>query len=167
MKKMGKEKRDILVSRILDAKKAQPDAAAQFQNALEAFESVTNFSGGDLEEAYNKLSNELKEAQERASKVSDGKLKNDSRQLLRGSEQRQAEMLRQMRVSEAKMKPVLQKLFDQVTDLKCNLSARAISSLKTNAASIDTDVPDLIREFERSNQEADKAIAGLEEDSEP
>ena len=59
MKKMGKEKRDILVSRILDAKKAQPDAAAQFQNALEAFESVTNFSGGDLEEAYNKLSNEL------------------------------------------------------------------------------------------------------------
>ena len=97
--------------------------------------------------------------------MSDGKLKTQSRGLLKGSEQRQDEMLRQMRISEAKMKPVLQKLFDQVIFLKSNLNARAISSLKGNAAEIDTRVRDLIKEIEKSNQEADKAIAGLDADS--
>ena len=151
MKKLGREKRDILVSRIVDAKKAETEASEQFKTALEAFQSVTQFSGGDIEKAYNKLNDEMKDAQGRANKVSDriqsidkvskdlfkewsgeidqmsdGKLKNESRVLLRGSEQRQTELLRQMRVSEAKMKPVLQKLFDQVIFLKGNLNARAI-----------------------------------------
>ncbi len=187
MKKLGKEKRDILVSRIMDAKKAQTEASQQFQTALEAFQSVTNFSGGDLEKAYNNLNGELNAAQGRANKVSDriqsidkvskdlfkewsgeieemsdGKLKTQSRTLLRGSELRQDEMLRQMRISQAKMKPVLQKLFDQVIFLKSNLNARAISSLKGNAAELDTDVKALIRELEKANQEADKAIAGLD-----
>ena len=192
MKKLGREKRDILVSRIVDAKKAETEASEQFKTALEAFQSVTQFSGGDIEKAYNKLNDEMKDAQGRANKVSDriqsidkvskdlfkewsgeidqmsdGKLKNESRVLLRGSEQRQTELLRQMRVSEAKMKPVLQKLFDQVIFLKSNLNARAISSLKTHAASIDSDVTDLIKEIEKSNAEADKAIAGLTAASEP
>ena len=51
MKKLGKDQRDILVSRILDAKKAQQDASKQFQSALEAFQAVTNFDGGDLEKS--------------------------------------------------------------------------------------------------------------------
>jgi len=39
MKKIGKEKREILVSRILDGKEAQQDAAKEFKTALEAFQS--------------------------------------------------------------------------------------------------------------------------------
>ena len=191
MKKLGKDKRDILVSRILDAKKAQEEASKQFASALEAFQAVTNFNGGDLEKAYNKLNGEYESAQERAKKVtervdaidkvlkdlfkewdgeidkmSDGKLKKDSRALLRDSEQRNRELLRQMRASEAKMKPVLSEFYDHVVFLKHNLNAQAIGSLKTQATSIDGEVDSLIKEMETSNQAADRTIAGLNADSE-
>jgi len=191
MKKLGKDKRDILVSRILDAKKAQEEASKQFASALEAFQAVTNFNGGDLEKAYNKLNGEYESAQERAKKVtervdaidkvlkdlfkewdgeidkmSDGKLKNDSRALLRDSEQRNRELLRQMRASEAKMKPVLSEFYDHVVFLKHNLNAQAIGSLKTQATSSDGEVDSLIKEMETSNQAADRTIAGLNADSE-
>ena len=71
MKKLGKEKRDILVNRILDGKKAQEQAADQFKTALEAFVEVTKFDGGELEKSYKKLNKELERAEDRAKKVSD------------------------------------------------------------------------------------------------
>ena len=52
MKKLGKEKRDILVNRILDGKMAQQKAADQFKTALEAFQEVTKFDGGELENIF-------------------------------------------------------------------------------------------------------------------
>lgn len=140
-----------------------------WKSALEAFQAVTNFNGGDLEKAYNKLNGELEDTQGRVKKVSDridgiekvakdlfkewsgeidkmsdGKLKNDSRSLLRGAELRNAGLLRQMHAGEARMKPVLQKFYDQVVFLKHNLNARAIGSLKKQAASIDSEVAALI-----------------------
>ena len=191
MKKLGKEKKDILVSRILDGKKAQKEAADQFKTTLEAFQAVTAFNGGNLEKAYNKLNNQLEDAQDRAEKVhgriqsiekvsgdlfkewggeidqmSNGKLKNESRQLLRDSEQRNRTLLRQMRASEDKMKPVLQAFRDQVIFLKHNLNAQAIQSLKTHAAGIDSGVAKLIHEIELANHEADQTIAGLDKASE-
>lgn len=191
MKKLGREKRDILVGRIQDAKKAQQDASEQFKSALEAFQAVTNFQGGDLEKAYNKLNGEFEDAQSQARKVSDridsiekvsrdlfkewgaeiekmssGKLKTDSRAMLRNSEQRNRELVRQMRASEARMKPVLQKLYDHVTFLKHNLNARAVGSLKKEAATIDADVTALLKDIELSLQAADRAIAGLDTDAE-
>ncbi len=71
MKKLGKEKRDILVNRILDGKKAQQKAADQFKTALEAFQEVTKFDGGELEKSQKKLSKELDHAEDRAKKVHD------------------------------------------------------------------------------------------------
>lgn len=191
MKKLGKEKRDILVSRILEGKEAQQEAAEQFKSALEAFQAVTNFSGGNLEKAYNKLNGELEDAESRAKKVTDriqsidkvandlfkewsgeidkmsnGKLKNDSRVLLRGAESRHRILMKQMRASEVKMKPVLQTFRDQVLFLKHNLNARAISSLKNQVVEINSDVAALIKDIELANQEADRTIAGLNADSE-
>ena len=191
MKKLGKDKRDILVSRILDAKKAQQDASKQFQSALEAFQAVTNFDGGDIEKAYNKLNGEYEDAASRAKKVSDridsiakvskdlfsewsgeidqmseGRLKQDSRALLRNSEQRNHALVRQMRSSEAKMRPVLQKFRDRVLFLKHDLNARAIGSLKGQAGAIDLEVARLVKDIEVSNQAADNTIAGLTADSE-
>ena len=49
--------------------------------------------------------------------------------------------------------------------MKHNLNARAIGSLKKQAASIDSDVAALIKDMELSNQQADRVIAGLDADS--
>ncbi len=70
-----------------------------------------------------------------------------------------------MQTSERKMEPVLQAFRDQVLFLKHNLNSKAIGSLKKSAMEIDNEVGALIREIERSNQQADQTIAGLNADS--
>ena len=66
-----------------------------------------------------------------------------------------------MQVSEKKMQPVLTAFRDQVLFLKHNLNSKAIGSLKKSAIEIDNEVGLLIKEIEKSNQQADKTIAGL------
>jgi Protein of unknown function (DUF2959) len=186
MKKLGKEKRDILVNRILDGKKAQQQAADQFKTALEAFVEVTKFDGGELEKSYKKLNKELEHAEDRAKKVTDqiesidhvardlfkewekeidqmstGRLKTESKKLISDSRDRHEQLMRQMRSSEMKMQPVLSAFRDQVLFLKHNLNSKAIGSLKKSAIEIDNEVGALIKEMERSNQKADQTIAGL------
>jgi len=192
MKKLGREKRDILVSRIEDGKEAQQEAAREIKTAFEAFQEVTNFKGGDLEQAYKKLNKEFEDVESRAKKVHDrvnsiekvasdlfleweqevakmsnGRLKEESRTLLAGARDRHRKLMRQMRASEAKMKPVinippvLSVFNDQVLYLKHNLNARAMQSLRKQVVEIDDDVAALIKEVELTTQEADRTIAGL------
>ena len=59
------------------------------------------------------------------------------------------------------MQPVLTAFRDQVLFLKHNLNSKAIGSLKKSAIEIDNEVGLLIKEIEKSNQQADKTIAGL------
>ena len=66
-----------------------------------------------------------------------------------------------MQASEKKMQPVLTAFRDQVLFLKHNLNSKAIGSLKKSAIEIDNEVGLLIKEIEKSNQQADKTIAGL------
>jgi hypothetical protein len=190
MKKIGKEKREILVSRILDGKEAQQDAAKEFKSALEAFQSVSGFDGGDLEKVYKKLNGHFEHAESRAKKVTDKiesidkvahdlfvewngeiaqmsnrQLKTDSERLLRDAQTRHKSLLRSMRSSESKMAPVLAVFRDQVLYLKHNLNARAITSLKKNVVEINDDVAALIKDIELSTAEADKTIASLKAES--
>jgi hypothetical protein len=191
MKRLGKEKRDILVSRISDGKKEQEKAAEQFQSAYEAFQSVTQFHGGDLEEASKKLTKEYEKSRDRANKVhekiegidkvgrdlfrewsleidqmGDSRLKLDSKKLLRTAETRHERLIAQMRVSEERMKPVLRAFQDQTLFLKHNLNARAIASLKGQVTQIGDEVQAVIDGIKAANLEADKVIAGLVADSE-
>lgn len=50
MKKIGKEKRDILVSRVKAARASQADAQEEFKSALERFQAIVQVDGGSLEE---------------------------------------------------------------------------------------------------------------------
>ncbi|BDC49944.1 DNA repair ATPase [Bryobacterales bacterium F-183] len=186
MKKLGKEKREILVGRIEDGKEAQQEAAKEFKNALEAFQSVTGFDGGDLEKLYKNLEGEYERVDSRAKKVTDKiqsidkvatdlftewnaeiaemgnrTLRADSEKLLRETQAQHRSLMRQMRSSEAKMQPVLRVFRDQVLYLKHNLNARALTSLKKSVGAVDGDVAALIRDIELSTKEADKAIAHL------
>jgi gas vesicle protein len=190
MKKLGKEKRDILVSRIVAGKEAQEEASKQVKTAYEAFKELTNFKGGDLEKVQKSLAKEFGDVEDRANNVSDriasidkvgqdlfhewgteieqmsdNQLKSDSRKLLRETRDRHQKLMKQMKSSESKLKPVVQAFRDQVLYLKHNLNARAINSLKKTVIEIDDDIAALIKDIEASNQEADRTIAGLQADS--
>lgn len=186
MEKLGKEKRDILVQRVIDGKKDQEKAKEQLKTTLEAFQELTGFDGGKLEKTYKKLNGSLEDAQSRAKDLSNrvasidqvagdlfnewdkeigamknGELRNKSSRILRDTKQRHQQYMQKMRATEKKIAPVLQAFQDQVTFLKHNLNAKAIGSLKSTSTKLDSDVAALITDIESSIVEADGFIQSL------
>jgi len=186
MEKLGKEKRDILVKRIVDGKKDQEEARQQIKTTLESFKELTGFDGGDLERVYNKLNGEYEAARDRAGDVSnriqsihqvaqdlfkewakeieemgDASLKSRSRVMLRDAQVRHKHYMTAMRATERKIQPVIRAFHDQVLFLKHNLNARAVRSLKTTLAKLDGEVALLVTDIERSMQESDEFVKSL------
>lgn len=181
--KLGWEKRDILVDRVQDARDDQQAAKEQFASALEQFQSVMNFDGGDLQARYDKLSKAYDRSESRASAVrgriasvekvardlfaewerelreyDSDQLRRASQQQLERTKERYGQMIARMKAAEAKMAPVLRAFKDQVLFLKHNLNAAAIASLQDTAIGIEQDVAQLIREMEASINEANAFI---------
>jgi SMC interacting uncharacterized protein involved in chromosome segregation len=181
--KLGWAKRDILVDRVKDAKDDQEAAKKQFQSALEQFQSITGFQGGELEARYKKLNKEYEACESRANDVrkqiasvdtvaqdlfgewqkelaqyDNAELKRSSEEKLRDTRNRYSQMYTAMRNAEAKMDPVLKTFKTQVLYLKHNLNAAAISSLQSQVTGIQGDVDKLIRDMDASIQEANKFI---------
>src|ERR1700748_3046341 len=55
MRTLGKEKRDILVSRIQDAKKDQDQTKQKLQTTMASFQALTGLKGGSAEKASQGL----------------------------------------------------------------------------------------------------------------
>ena len=186
MEKLGKEKRDILVKRLIAVKKDQQATKEQLKTTLQAFQEVTGFKGGDLEKTYNKLNKEYESSEGRAKKLKshvdavdsvaksmfaewqkeigemhNASLKAQSQALLRTAQQQHVQYMRNMRRTEESIQPVLQAFSDQVIFLKHNLNARAISSLKKTSSQIDAQAAALIRDIDASSQQADSYIKTL------
>ena len=186
MKTFGREKRDILVSRVKDSKKDQQQAKEQIKTTLESFQELTGFQGGSLEKNYKKLDGEYEKAADSAQKLHnrigsidqvssdlfkewqkeiDGmqnkKLKAQSAVMLRQSRLSEAAYVKSMRQTEARMTPVITAFHDQVTFLKHNLNARAIGSLKGTSTQMSTDVDVLMISIDGSMAQADALIASL------
>jgi Protein of unknown function (DUF2959) len=186
MERLGKQKRDILVQRILAVKKDQQATQEQLKTTLQAFQEVTGFQGGNLEKVYNKLNKEYERCEGRANKLKgrvdsvdqvatamfnewsgeiksmrNRSLRDQSENLLLAARQQHARYMRNMRRTEESIQPVLQAFRDQVTFLKHNLNARAISSLKKTSAQIDAQASALIRDIDASSKEADSYIQTL------
>jgi len=186
MKTFGKEKRDILVSRVKDSKKDQQQAKEQIKTTLESFQELTGFQGGSLEKKYKKLNGEYEKAADSAKKLhdridsidqvssdlfkewqteidgmEDKKLKTQSAAMLRQSRLNETTYIKSMRQTEARMTPVITAFHDQVTFLKHNLNARAIGSLKGTSAKISTDVDVLLTSLDGSMGQADALIDSL------
>jgi len=186
MSTLGKEKRDILVSRVKDAKKDQQQTREQIKTTMESFQELTGFKGGSLEKSYKRLNSDYEKANDQAQKLHDRiqsidqvsqdlfkewqgeinemdnrKLKTQSATMLRDARIRQAAYLKAMRKTEDQMTPVLHAFRDQVLFLKHNLNARAIGALKNTSASIQDDVTVLLASIDSSMQEADNLIASL------
>lgn len=188
MEAFGFQKREILVDRVTDARDAQAEAKEEFVDALEAFRSVQDVDGGELEKVYDRLKGELADSEsavnavrdritaveqvsddlfeewrEEAEAIGDPELRTESRRLERDTRARYDDLIAAMRRAEAKMEPVVGRFRDQVTFLKHNLNARAIASLSGTLAEIETDVEALIADMETSIAEADAFLATLED----
>src|SRR6202000_1158249 len=148
MRTLGKEKRDILVQRIKDAKKDQDQTKQQLQTTMESFQALTGFQGGSLEKSYKRLNSDYESAASQAGKLHDkiqsidqvsndlfkewqgeinamdnAKLKAQSTTMLRNARVRQAAYMRTMHQTEDRLTPVLGAFHDQVLFLKHNLNA--------------------------------------------
>lgn len=186
MATFGKEKRDILVSRVKDSKKEQQQAKEQIKTTMEKFQELTGFQGGSLEKNYKELNGQYEKAADSAKKLhdridsidqvssdlfkewqkeidgmADKKLKQQSAEMLRQSRLQEAGYIKSMRQTEARMTPVITAFHDQVTFLKHNLNARAIGSLKGTSARMSTDVDVLLTQLDGSIAQADALINSL------
>ncbi|NVK23101.1 MAG: DUF2959 domain-containing protein [Kangiellaceae bacterium] len=187
LEQLGFEKRDILTGRIEKARDAQEDAKEQFQNALQQYQSVVNFNGGELEDVYNKLNDEyeaskaasetvtkridsveyvaeelFEEWQTELEQYSNAELRRKSQAQLYETKRQYSTLIAAMRKAERSIAPVLTVFNDQVLFLKHNLNARAIASLKDELNSVQSDVSKLITEMNSSINEANRFIAQME-----
>jgi hypothetical protein len=187
MRKFGKEKRDILVSRVKDARKSQDEAQKQFTTALERFQAIVETDGGTLEEKYKKLNEELERSEDRANtvkeridavrevskdlfkewndelgKYSDRTLRRESERELRETKRRTDTLIASMSRAHARIEPVLKPLRDRVLFLKHNLNARALGALTNELDLVRTGVDELLVDLQRSIAEADAYIQDME-----
>lgn len=186
MEKFGYAKRDLLVERVDDTRKAQGAAKEQFANALEQFLAVTKVDGGELQKKYDSLNREFnrsetaaKEVHSRIAAVEDvaealfrewkqelsqytnASLKAESQRQLDTTRRRYDDLVRLMRRAADRMDPVLATFRDQVLFLKHNLNARAIASLDTTSRTLEADISRLIADMEASIRESEAFIKSL------
>ena len=187
LEKFGLEKRDILVKRVDKAKDAQADTQKTFKDALEQFDSVVKYDGGDLQSQYDKMSAQLERCETRAREVAEriddvervakdlfrewaqetkqyqnAAYRRDSENKLNETKIHYGKMIAAMRYAEAKIEPVLVVFRDQTLYLKHNLNAKALASLQDESEKMSTDVNALIKELSAAIAEADRFINAME-----
>jgi hypothetical protein len=189
LEKVGIEKRELLVSRVDKAREAQVEAQQQFKDALEQFQALVSYQGGDLEAMYRKLSSEFEASERRADEVdtritkveqvaqslfaewqgeieqfTNQQYRRESERELAATRRRTEQVIAAMRRSAKTMQPVLAKFRDQVLFLKHNLNARALGSLSASSASLQLEVDGLIARMQGSIAEAERFIAEMKSD---
>ncbi|MCI0498863.1 MAG: DUF2959 domain-containing protein [Planctomycetales bacterium] len=183
MEKFGVHKRDILVDNVAEARDAQTEAKEQFASALEEFSAVVNFQGGKLEDKYKILNAEYEQSRKKAEavheRIGDVKrvakalfdewekeldqytsdtLRKSSQLKFKQTQERYETLIAAMERAESKIAPVLAAFGDQVLFLKHNLNAQAVASLQSELTTMESEIGTLIREMERSINEADAFI---------
>ncbi|MFK7964639.1 MAG: DUF2959 domain-containing protein [Burkholderiaceae bacterium] len=181
--KLGYEKRDILVSRVENARDAQEEAKEEVVSALESFSQAVNFEGGELETQYKRFKSQLEASESAAANVRDrvdkvqatgtalfeeweGELDSYSNKSLRQRSELQLRetrskygtMLTAMQKARDRLEPALRPLRDQVLFLKHNLNAAAMSGMKDEVRKVDIEVNRLIKDINAAVEEANGFI---------
>lgn len=188
MEKVGFEKRDILQSRVEDARDAQVQTQQEFKDALAKMSALIGFHGADLQQHYEALSAQYDDSKKAADDVSarinkvetvafdlfaewedelkqyqNAKLRAESRQKLITTKRQFDGLLKTMRKAERKMPPVLQALHDNVLYLKHNLNAKAIGALTGEFNGLKLDVNNLVREMDQAIAESNLFIQSMKQ----
>lgn len=184
--KLGYHKRDILVSRVEDAREAQTDAKKEFQDALAQFLALTQVEPGEIKATYARLNTALKDCEasaldvrkriestedvsealfreweKEAASIVDRDDRRESERLLRETRTRADSLIQTMNAAAGRMDPVLQKFRDKVLVLKANLNAQAVAGLSGTARGLESDVGRLVAEMEKSIREAEAFLGTM------
>ncbi|MDN3651545.1 DUF2959 domain-containing protein [Thalassotalea ponticola] len=188
METVGQHKRDIMVSRIEDAKESQQDAQQQFSSAVEQLSDLIGYDGGDLKQQYQITLDNYQQSEDAANEVSDRieaiedvaealfvewqseidqyssqTLQRQSRAKLTATQRNYQTLMKSMRQSEQAMQPVLAALKDNMLFLKHNLNARAIGQLQGEYTSLKRDVDVLITRMNESIKRSQQFIDDIEQ----
>ncbi|ADT85715.1 DUF2959 domain-containing protein [Vibrio furnissii] len=188
MEKVGVHKRDIMVDRVEAAQDAQKDAQQELTSALDALSAFTQFDGGELESAYERINDQYQHSEDAAANVREriaaiedvaealfdewqGELKlYTSSKLRRASEQKlnttkasYQTMLKAMKRAEQKMTPVLNTLRDNTLFLKHNLNASAVGSLQGEFATLEQDIRTAITQMNAAIEESNQFLNQLKQ----
>lgn len=184
--KLGKYKRDLLKENVQKVRDDQQAATEQFKDALTRLRELYHFEGGDLEKMYNRLKAEYDRSTSRATAVheriqkveqissdlfaewdkeaqtiSNPRLRADSQDKLRETQNKYEALHTAMKRAERSMDPVLAQLRDQVIYLKHNLNAQAVGALKGEAVDVEKEIQQLVRDMTASISEAERFIRTL------
>jgi hypothetical protein len=182
----GYEKRELFKKSVTALQSEQKEAQKEFKDALTRLKELYGFRGGELESVYEKVktsyercAEETKSVGERIENMEDlaksmfsewetelkqysnPNLAATSREQLRLTKERFAQLDKTVREAEASMQPVLSQLKDNVLFLKHNLNAAAIGSLQGEAGSIQKQIEELLTRMNASIAASDKFIQSL------
>jgi hypothetical protein len=182
----GYEKRELFKKSVTALQSEQQDAQQEFKDALTRLKELYGFRGGELESVYEKVktayercTTEAKSVAARIENMEDlaksmfseweseikqynsPNLAATSREQLRLTKERFAELLKTVRAAEAAMQPVLSQLKDNVLFLKHNLNASAIGSLQDEATNIQKQIEALLARMNTSIAASEKFIQSL------
>ena len=181
--KLGKEKRDLLETKVTQVRDEQQEATQQLKDALTRLQELYGFQGGELEKFYRGLQkdyersagqaetvrNRIKQMDQVAQdlfrewetemqSITSPALRQDSQTKLQQTRQRYGDLYSAVTRAERGMEPVLSKFHDYVLYLKHNLNAQAIGALQNEASSIQQAINQLIKDMNDSIRKADEFI---------
>lgn len=181
--KLGKEKRDLLQTKVKQVRDGQQEASQQLKDALTRLQELYGVQGGELEKTYrglqrdyerstekakglkdrirqmNQIARDLfKEWETEAKSITSDSLRESSLKQLRDTRSRYDELYAATQRAEQGMEPVLVKFRDYVLYMKHNLNAQAIGALQGEAKKIQIDISQLIDEMNAAIRKADDFI---------
>jgi len=182
----GYEKRELFQKSVTALQSQQQEAQKEFKDALTRLRELYGFQGGELESVYNKVKSSYENCEEEAKDVhtrienmedlaksmfsewdkeiqqyTNPNLAAASRDQLRVTKERYAQLSQTVRAAESAMQPVLSQLKDNVLFLKHNLNASAIGSLQVESAGIQKQIEELLARMNASIAESDNFIQTL------
>lgn len=182
----GKEKRDLLQSKMESANSTQKKIEKEFKDNLERIRSEYSFKEGELESTYDSISDDYDDAKNKADKysgeiekaqdiandlfsewnkeayeLSNKKYRSKSLKKLRLTKIQFNKSIKSMKKVESSLNKILKRYKDQVVFLKHNLNAKVVGDLRTELKSIEKDIGSLIVEIGDSTAKAENFISSL------
>lgn len=188
--KLGKEKRDLLVSKLSASREAQGELKEALETTSDRIQKEYPFDGGKAGKAYDMLSADFKSVSARFEEVkrendnvnaiardlfrewereakgmADAELRSQSLQQLRVSKASFESLSNRMQRSIEKVTPLLKKLDDHRLYRKHMLNAKATRSLEKSLRGLDPEIESLKKDIEQSIRSVSEFESTLKEKS--
>lgn len=187
--KLGKEKRDLLLSDVNAVKTQQQETAEHFKDALTRLQEAYGKKNTKLQAMYDRIKSDDERAHSEAEALNKRveRMNTTARDLFREWEselntftnrefkakskanlqraRKSFEALSQsLDKSTARMKPLLSRLHETTLFLKHNLNAQSLGAMKNESKAIEQNLDALLKQMNASIQEADEFLSVLKEE---